>query len=138
MTSANILGATASVIIFLTLFEMMRRRRLREKYALVWFVIALGCLVASLSPGLVLAVAESLGIVLPANLLFFLGSLVLLAMSLQHSYELGRLEERTRTLAEEVAILRLQVDPGLETHPEPPLDDGIDDDRRPGSKGDES
>ena len=31
-------------------------------------------------------------------------------MSLQHSFELGRLEERTRTLAEEVALLRLALD----------------------------
>ena len=46
----------------------------------------------------------------PANLLFFVGSLLLLAMSLQHSFELGRLEERTRTLAEEVALLRLALD----------------------------
>ena len=38
----------------------------------------------------------------PANLLFFIASSFLLAMSLQHSYELGRLEE-TRTLAEEIA-----------------------------------
>ena len=31
-------------------------------------------------------------------------------LTLQHSYELGRLEERTRTLAEEVGLLRLEID----------------------------
>ena len=110
MSNANVLGAVASVIILVTLFEMLRRHRLREKYALVWFLIAVASLVASLSPGAVAAVASALGVVLPVNLLFFAGSLVLLAMSLQHSYELGRLEERTRTLAEEVALLRLRAD----------------------------
>ena len=35
---------------------------------------------------------------------------MLLILTLQHSYELGRLEERTRTLAEEVALLRLELD----------------------------
>ena len=110
MTSATVLGVAASIIIVVTLFEMLRRHRLREKYALVWFLIAIGALVASLSPGGVAALADALGVVLPANLLFFLGSLVLLAMSLQHSYELGRLEERTRTLAEEVALLRLKAE----------------------------
>lgn len=110
MSNATVLGAVASVIIIVTLFEMLRRHRLREKYALIWFLIAVGALVASLAPGAVAAVADALGVVLPANLLFFLGSLVLLAMSLQHSYELGRLEERTRTLAEEIALLRLQLD----------------------------
>ena len=110
MTSATILGTVASIIIIITLFEMLRRHRLREKYALIWFLIALGALVTSLAPRTVATLAEALGVALPVNLLFFLGSLVLLAMSLQHSYELGRLEERTRTLAEEVALLRLQAE----------------------------
>lgn len=114
MTSASILGAVSSLIILVTLFEMMRRHRLREKYALVWFIIALGSLAAALSPAAVAAAAGALGVVLPANLLFFLASLVLLAMSLQHSHELGRLEERTRTLAEEVAILRLRLEDAKE------------------------
>ena len=47
---------------------------------------------------------------MPANLLFFIASLVLLILTLQHSYELGRVEERTRTLAEEVALLRLELE----------------------------
>jgi hypothetical protein len=42
--------------------------------------------------------------------MFFLASVVLLLLSLQHSYELGRLEERTRTLAEEVGLLRLELE----------------------------
>lgn len=119
MSNANVLGAVASVIILVTLFEMLRRHRLREKYALVWFLIAVASLVASLSPGAVAALASSLGVVLPVNLLFFAGSLVLLAMSLQHSYELGRLEERTRTLAEEVALLRLRADQDREDSASP-------------------
>lgn len=115
MTSASVLGAAASLIILVTLFEMMRRHRLREKYALLWFLIALGSLIAALSPAGVAALAAALGVVVPANLLFFLASLVLLAMTLQHSQELGRLEERTRTLAEEVAILRLRSEEAGET-----------------------
>lgn len=110
MSSATVLGAVASIIIIVTLFEMLRRHRLREKYALIWFVIAIGSLLVALVPSALSGLADALGVVLPVNLLFFLGSLVLLAMSLQHSYELGRLEERTRTLAEEVALLRLQVE----------------------------
>jgi hypothetical protein len=47
----------------------------------------------------------------PANLLFFGASMLLLGVSIHQSYELGRLEERTRTLAEEVGLLRLEIDP---------------------------
>jgi hypothetical protein len=34
--------------------------------------------------------------------------MLLLVLTIQLSYEIGRLEDRTRTLAEEVALLRLQ------------------------------
>ena len=107
---ANLLGLAMSVAILLTLFEMMRRHRLREKYALIWFVIALCALVVALLPAVLIWFTDLLGLSLPSNLLFFLASVVLLLLSLQHSYELGRLEERTRTLAEEVGLLRLELE----------------------------
>jgi hypothetical protein len=99
-----------SVIVTVVLFEMLRRHRLREKYALIWFCVAVGLLLVTLVPSLLTWAADVLHVQVPANLLFFVGSLLLLAMSLQHSFELGRLEERTRTLAEEVALLRLALD----------------------------
>ena len=108
--SPSILGVAVSVIVTVVLFEMLRRHRLREKYAVVWFCVAVGLLVVTLVPSVLTWASDLLHVQVPANLLFFVGSLLLLAMSLQHSFELGRLEERTRTLAEEVALLRLALD----------------------------
>lgn len=110
MSAVNILGVAGSLIVMVSLFEMLRRHRLREKYALIWFVIAVGVLVVALVPGLLAWATSLLGLQVPANLLFFVASLVLLVLTLQHSYELGRVEDRTRTLAEEVALLRLELE----------------------------
>jgi hypothetical protein len=107
---ANLLGLAMAAAILVTLFEMLRRHRLREKYALIWFVIAVCALVVALVPSLLTWATELLGLSLPSNLLFFVASVVLLLLTLQHSYELGRLEERTRTLAEEVGLLRLELE----------------------------
>ena len=109
MSSSTVLGIAGALIIMVTLFEMLRRRYLREKYALVWFVIAVTALVTAAFPSLLTAVSSALGVQVPSNLVFFSASIVLFLMSLQHSSELGRLEERTRTLAEEVAVLRLEI-----------------------------
>ena len=65
--------------------------------------------VVALVPALLVWATDLLGLSLPSNLLFFVASVVLLLLTLQHSYELGRLEERTRTLAEEVGLLRLEL-----------------------------
>jgi hypothetical protein len=107
---ANLLGLAMSAVILVTLFEMLRRHRLREKYALIWFVIAVCALVVALAPAVLIWATDLLGLSLPSNLLFFVASVVLLLLSLHHSYELGRLEERTRTLAEEVGLLRLELE----------------------------
>ena len=109
MSPATALGLLGALVIMATLFEMLRRRRLREKYAVAWFLIAVVAMVSAAVPRLLYAVTDLVGVELPLNLALFVGSLVLFLMTLQHSSELGRLEERTRTLAEEVAVLRLEI-----------------------------
>jgi hypothetical protein len=110
MKSTVTLGIIGSAVVLIALFELLRRQRLREKYAVIWFFVALGVLAVAIFPGLLSGLAELVGVELPVNLLFFIASLVLLIISLQHSYELGRLEEKTRVLAEEIALLRLELD----------------------------
>lgn len=110
MSGPEILGVLGAVTILFTLFEMLRRHRLREKYAVIWFVLAVGALVVALAPSLLNSASNALGLQVPSNLVFFIASLVLLGLTLQHSFELGRGEERARTLAEEVALLRLRLE----------------------------
>ena len=110
MKASLILGILGSLVTLVLLFEMMRRQRLREKYAVFWAVVAVLTLVVALFPGLLEWIANLVGVAVPSNLLFFAASMLLLVVSVQHSSELGRLEDRTRTLAEEVGLLRLQLE----------------------------
>ena len=118
MKSTVTLGIIGSAVVLIALFELLRRQRLREKYAVIWFFVALGVLAIAIFPDLLSGLADLVGVELPVNLLFFLASLFLLVLTLQHSYELGRLEEKTRTLAEEVGLLRLELEMRQE-HDEP-------------------
>ena len=110
MRANDILGILGSLVTLTVLFEMLRRRQLREKYAVFWVVVAVFTLLIAAFPALLYRLAEMVGVEVPTNLLFFLASMVLLVVSIQHSQELGRLEDRTRTLAEEVALLRMRVE----------------------------
>ena len=107
MKANVVLGALGSVVTLILLFELLRRQHLREKYAVFWVIIALATLLVAVFPQTLFWLAGLLGVRVPANLLFFLASMLLLAITVQHSHELGRLEERTRALAEEVALLQL-------------------------------
>lgn len=110
MNGSTILGIAGSAIILLVLFELMRRHRLREKYALIWALVAFAIITVAAVPALLVKTSDALGLEVPANLLFFGAAIVILVLTLQHSSELSRLEERTRTLAEEVALLRLEAE----------------------------
>ena len=110
MNPSVVLGIVGSSVILVLLFELLRRRHLREKYAVLWFAVAMGALVLTIFPGLLDVAAQAAGVKVPANLLFFAASMILLVLSLQHSYELGRLEDKVRTLAEELALLGLEVE----------------------------
>jgi len=104
-------GACIALVVFLVI--LLRTRRLREKYAITWIVVGLGVCVLGAFPGTVEGLANLVGVQTPANLLFSLAVLVLLAVCIQLSAEITTLEEETRTLVEEVGLLRLDVERGL-------------------------
>jgi hypothetical protein len=110
MSSTFTLGIIGGALILFVLFEMLRRQRLREKYAVIWILVVAITVLMAVFPGTLIAAADLLGVEVPANLLFFGAIMLLLFISIQLSYEIGRLEERTRTLAEEVALLNLKVE----------------------------
>jgi hypothetical protein len=110
MNAPTLLGIFGSILILVVLFELLRRRHLREKYAVTWALVAVGVLTLTIFPGLLTWASDLVGVDVPANLLFFLASMVLMILTLQHSHELGRLEDKTRTLAEELALVRMELD----------------------------
>lgn len=108
--SLTVTGVLAGLLVLVLTFELLRRRALREKYAALWLLVAVVALVFALFPSVLDRLAGVLGFQVPANLLFALAALVLLAVSMQLSLELGRVEDQSQRLAEEVALLRLDLE----------------------------
>ena len=110
MTQAYLLGVVAALATLVFVVELLRRGILREKYAVLWLVVSAGLVLVAFVPEVLVRAAGLLGVVVPANLLFFVAGVVLLLVSVQLSYEVSRLEARTRRLAEEIALLRAMVE----------------------------
>lgn len=104
---AFVIFATVVCIIFI--LRLVRRHGLRSKYSLLW--LSLGVLLAALGvfPGLLVAASRLVGIYYPPAtfLAFAVGFLFLVVI--HFSWELSRLEERTRILAESSALLGAEV-----------------------------
>jgi hypothetical protein len=108
--NVTLVGVLASLLVLVLTVELLRRRALREKYAVLWLVVSIVAVLFTVFPSLLGEVSARLGFAVPANFLFALAALVLLVVSMQLSLEVGRLENRTQRLAEELAILRHDVE----------------------------
>jgi len=99
-----------AVVTVAAIVYLLRSRRIREKYAAAWIALATAIVILGAFPGVLVALARFLGVQTPVNLLFLVSGLVLLVVCVQFSVEISQLEEETRTLAEEVALLRLDFE----------------------------
>ncbi len=98
-----------AAVLLAVVIGMLLRRQLREKYAAFWLIIGLAALLLAVFPQLLLWLTVTLGFQIPANLLFTLAIVLVLAVALHLSWELSRAEEEIRRLAEEAGIAALEL-----------------------------
>lgn len=89
--------------------QLIRRRRLREEYALVWLVASAGILLFSIFGGLVRMLASFFSVSYPPTLIITLGLLFALAVILSQSVIISSQADRLRDLAQTVALLEWRV-----------------------------
>jgi hypothetical protein len=99
-----------AVLLLLALFWLLRTQRLREKYSVLWFAVIVGVVLLTFVPSITGWLTAFVGVTTPINLVFILAFLVLLVVCIQLSIEISTLEESARTVAEEVALLRLEME----------------------------
>ena len=110
MTPASyIFGIVAALLTLVAVTELLRRQRLKERHAIWWLSFGIIILLLAIFPQILAWLAHALGVSIPLNLLFFVSVIVLFLVSLQHSSEATTLEEKTRRLAEETALLDARV-----------------------------
>jgi hypothetical protein len=104
-TRIQIVSIAFALLVFVAVFELVRRRRLRERYALVWMAAALALLVLAIWKDLLTTVSKAVGIYYPPNALFVIAFGFLLLLLLHFSAAVSRLSDQTRVLAQRVALL---------------------------------
>jgi hypothetical protein len=95
-----IIGAGALILVLV----LVRQRRLKERFALTWLIVAAGMVVLALARPLLDRLSEALGIQSGTTTVFLIAVLVILLIQLQLSMAVSRIEERLRDLAESVAV----------------------------------
>ena len=98
----------AGVIAFIV--HLVRSRQLRAKYSVLWFSMGLALAVLAIFPDVLVSLSDLLGIAYAPATFMLLALSFLLILVLHFSWELSRLEDRTRALAEEHALLRQELE----------------------------
>lgn len=107
---------TAAAVAFI--LRLVCRRQLRAKYSLLWLSIGVVLVVLAAWPALLDRTAAALGVAYPPAA-FLLAAVAFLFLLVVHfSWELSRVEDRLRALAEELALLQAEVRPAPSAHAE--------------------
>jgi hypothetical protein len=110
LSSKAQLFAVIGTVLFLGLVvELVRRRRLVERYALLWMSAALLGVVLAVWNGGLNWLADRLGIISPVNALFLIGLVAVFALLLNFSVAISRLSEETKILAQTVSRLDAEL-----------------------------
>ena len=106
----SIAAAIASVVLLFVIFELIRSRRLRERYALLWLLTGVVMLALSLWRDGLNTIAGWVGIeTYPPAVLFAIGSLFILVVLLHYSTVISKLADQNTILAQRLALLEHQL-----------------------------
>jgi hypothetical protein len=102
----RVLAVIVAVLFLLLILDLVRRRKLQERYTVVWFMAGLALLVLAVVPG-VLGWLSALAGISDANAaLFTITLLVAGLMLLNLTVVVSRQADQITRLSQEVAILR--------------------------------
>ena len=105
----QIVALAVSVVLLLSVLELVRRRKLTEEYSFLWIISALVLMALSVRRELLHVTARWLGVFYPPIVLVMLLIVMFSAASLLHSVVVSRHRRQIERLTEETAILSAEL-----------------------------
>ena len=108
----SVFAALAALVLLAVIFELIRSRRLHERYAIMWLLTGGVILVLAVWRDALGTLADMVGIAYPPSALFVLASLFILVVLLHYSTVISKLADQNRILAQRLALLEGKVRDG--------------------------
>jgi len=106
---AQLASIVFAVLVFVLVFEMVRRRHLHERYAILWLGAAFALLVLAVWIGLLKDISDLVGIKTPSNAFFVIAFGFLLLLVLHFSSVVSKLSDESRVLAQRLALVEQRL-----------------------------
>lgn len=99
------MALAVSLLLGALIFQLIRRKKLKEQYSLLWFLIVAVMFALAVWKSLLVHISDAIGIQVPSNALFMLAILFLALMALHFSLLVSRLTDQCKMLAQKLALL---------------------------------
>jgi integral membrane sensor domain MASE1 len=109
-TTQQLVAIAATVGLILLILELVRRKRLMERYAILWLVSAVALLALAAWRGLLSTISFKVGVHYPPSLLFAAAFGVELLLLLHFSLAVSSLTDQNKILAQRVGLLQHRLD----------------------------
>jgi len=106
----RIVSILISVGFVLYVLAIVRRETLGVRDSLLWLFIGSGFFALALFPRLLDYITELMGIGIGVNALFLISSVVAFIILFQHSVSLSKTKETNTKLAQEIALLKVEIE----------------------------
>ena len=106
----QILVLVMALAISVTVFTLIRRRKLNEVYSVTWFGATLVLLALAAFPGVLIRVSELIGALNTNSTLFFSSLVFVMAFLVHASIRFSALRDQNKNLTQELALLRGEVE----------------------------
>jgi hypothetical protein len=103
-TRIQIVAIGGTLVLLMVVLELVRRRRLLERYALVWLGSSAVLLALGIWQGLLGTIAHAIGVIYPPTALFVIAFGFVLILLLHFSTAVSRLTDQTKVLAQRLAL----------------------------------
>ena len=110
MDITRVVSILLSSSLLVLVIWLIRERRLREKYALLWLCTSFLIIGLSASRHVLEKISIAVGIYYPPSLLFLLGLLFLLLVNIGYGASISRLSESNQKLIQEIALLKKAIE----------------------------
>ncbi len=104
------LAILLSIGLIILIFELVRRKKLREEYSWLWMLSGVVIFVLATWHSLLLSITRLLGIALPASTIFLLGVFFLILINLYFSVKVSTLATQIKDLTQKQAILESSIE----------------------------
>ncbi len=106
----SIAATVVSLLLLLVVFELIRSRRLRERYAILWLATGLVLVILSAWRGGLNTIARWFGVsTYPPAVLFAVGLLFVILVLLHYSTVISKLADQNTVLAQRLALLESRI-----------------------------